>query len=370
MTKKKIGESIVIDGNARGCFTLPSGLGKGVYELIGEYKGTNVYRSSYDIKKLIIGWRTDIESLSAWYKVNERTRELTVTGRLVGYDDTGVAQPLKGEKIGLKVGVAVNPLGKSIRELSLDALTLKTTGGNITVNTDTNGTFTFKASIPTAYDEWEYRLYINYGGNFDYVSCVKERPLYIGDAPTFTGIHVDPVGYHLHPQGGFVVRGAVYLDRDVDDNGMAIEGATDIENGSIVFKVSKTGEDGTWENLVDHEGYKMKAQPLSENSGFVYQRVEFNYDEDEAFERYIYAQYGGASSNIGYKPSKSRVIHLYIDQYGVKLDHLNMSFPCAETVDKPVFVEYGVGKTCDFNMTYPDGSSLPEGDVDILLERE
>ena len=369
MTKKKIGESVVIDGNARGCFTLPSGLGKGVYELIGEYKGTSVYRPSYDIKKLIIGWKTDIEGLSEWYKVDDKGRELTVTGRLVGYDDTNVAQPLANQKIGLKIGVAENPLEKSIRELSLDALTLKTITGSTTVTTDSNGTFTFTTSIPEVYDEWEYRLYVNYGGNYDYVSCVKERPLYIGDAPTFVGIHVDPVGYHLHPQGGFKVRAAVFLDRDVDDNGMHIAGAKRIQNGSLIFKESNSGKDGTWTNLADHDGYKMSAQPLSENNGYVYQRVEFNFDEEAVFEKYIYAQYGGSSSNIGYKPMKSRVIHLYIDKYGVKLEHLNESSPCSNSIDTPIWVLYGTGKSC--NVAWTDGTAeLPTGDIDITLEND
>ena len=366
MAKKKIGSAVVQNGVARGCFTLPETLPKGVYELIGEYKGSNIYRPSYDVKKLIVGWKTDIQGLQSYYKVDELERVLTVTGRLVGYNDSGAEQPLANQKIGLKIGDEINPLGKGIMELSKEALTLKTSTGATTVTTDSQGFFTMKAYVPAVYDNWEYKLYVIYGGNYDYVSCTKQVPLYIGDAPTFTTISIKPSN-HLHPQGGYLIESAVYLRRDVDENGIPKEGAERLQVGRLTFKESNKGADGTYSTLYIDGLTKMKEAPLSNNNGWVRNRVMFHRDETDRFERYIYAQYSGSTSGFGYKSSRSVVLHIVVDSDGVKLEDLNVSFPCAPTTDDVLFIPYNATRTCA--LTIKNGTvAVPNGIIELRID--
>lgn len=366
MAKKKIGSATVVDGVARGCFSLPETLPKGVYELIGEYKGSSIYRPSFDVKKLIVGWKTDILFLSEWYKVDEYTRKLVVTGKLVGYNDEGIEQPLTNQKVGLKIGDEENPLGKGILELSKDALSLKTENNASTVTTDNGGNFTFEAYVPVVYDDWEYRLYVNYGGNYDYVSCVKQVPLYIGDAPTTTIIIIKP-SEHLHPQGGYLLESSVYLAKDVDINGIPKENAERITHGQLLFKESNSGKDGSFSNLVIDGTTKMMPVQLYQNDGFVKHRTMFNRDETDVFQRYIYAQYGGSNAGYGYKSSKSRVIHFVVDSEGTKLEALNVSFPCAKTDEDVIFIPYDVTTRC--KLTIKKGSNaVPAGVLEIRVD--
>ena len=366
MAKKKIGSATVVDGVARGCFTLPDTLPKGVYELIGEYKGSSIYRPSYDVKKLIVGWKTDILYLAEWYKVDEYTRKVTVTGKLVGYNDEGIEQPLTNQKIGLKIGDEQNPLGKGVIELSKEALSLKTLGGSAFVTTDNGGNFTFEAYVPVVYDDWEYKLYVNYGGNYDYVSCVKQVPLYIGDAPTTTIITIKP-SEHLHPQGGYLLESSVYLARDVMDNGLPKEGAEKITHGQLVFKESQSGQDGTFSNLVIDGTTRMVAVQLYQNSGVVRHRTMFNRPATDVFERYIYAQYGGSTVGYGYKSSKSRIIHIVVDSEGDILEGLNVSFPCANKETDVLFIPYDSLRSCD--LTIKKGTSnVPAGVLEIRID--
>lgn len=367
MAKKKIGSATVVDGIARGCFNLPDTLPKGVYELIGEYKGSAIYLPSYDIKKLIVGWKTDILYLSEWYKVDEYTRKVTVSGKLVGYNDEGIEQPLSNQRIGLKIGDEQNPLNKGILELSKEALSLKTEGNAAYVTTDTGGNFTFTAYVPIVYDDWEYRLYVNYGGNYDYVSCVKQVPLYIGDAPTVTLITIKP-GNHLHPQGGYLLESSVYLERDVTDDGIPKEGAERVTHGQLVFKESGSGKDGSYSNLVmSSDGTKMVAVQLYQNNGFVRHRTMFNRPASDTFERYLYAQYGGSEVGYGYKPSRSRIIHFVVDSEGTKLDGLNVSFPCAPTDSDVIFIPFDATTNC--KLTIKKGSNaVPAGVLEIRVD--
>lgn len=104
MAKRKIGSANVKDGIARGWFTIPERLGKGVYELLGEYLGNDVYRPSYDVKRLIIGWGSEFRNIQDVYVIPDGNRKLTITGKLVGFRNDHEVTPLAHEDVYIKIG--------------------------------------------------------------------------------------------------------------------------------------------------------------------------------------------------------------------------------------------------------------------------
>lgn len=372
MAKRKIGCSRVEDGVARGWFQLPERLPKGVYQLLGEYQGNEVYKPSYDVKYLIVGNGTAFTGLSEIYKVKEDDRRLRVTGRLVGYDENNDEVGLANQKIYLKLGDLNNPLSLTNEERSLDAVNLKTITDDAFVLTNSNGFFTFEGYIPEKFSEWEYQLYINFGGNYDYVSCSESRVVRIGLAPVYVRLEVFP-STHVHPQSGFLLRASVYLKKEIDTAGNPISGAQRIQVGNVIFKESNTGQNNTWSTMLNDTGIagsteKMAKQNLNLNDGYVLHRYMFNRDEDDNFDKYIYCQYSGAESGIGYKPAQSDIVHLKIDSTGTKLDNVVCTFPCASTVTTPIFKEYGESRTCAVTLKYSNGTNVPNGKVTTELE--
>lgn len=372
MAKRKIGCSRVEDGVARGWFQLPERLPKGVYQLLGEYQGNEVYKPSYDVKYLIVGNGTAFQGLTEIYNVKEDDRKLRVTGRLVGFDENNEEVGLANQKIYLKLGEYDNPLNLTNEERSLDAINLKTVTDDAFVRTNSNGFFTFEGYLPDKFSEWEYQLYINFGGNYDYVSCSESRIVHIGLAPVFVKLEVFP-STHVHPQSGFLLRASVYLKKEVDSAGNPLSGAQRIQVGNVIFKESNTGQNGTWSTMLNDTSVagsteKMVKQDLDLNNGYVLHRYMFNRDEEDNFEKYIYCQYSGATAGIGYKSAQSRIVHLQVDDTGVKLDNVVCEFPCASTMSTMLFKEYGSSRTCALTLKYENGTFVPDGKVTTEIE--
>ena len=369
MAKKKIGCAEVKDGVARGWFNLPENLKRGVYELLGEYQGNEVYQSSYDLKYLIIGLGTEFQGIQSVYQINEYERKLIITGRLVGFNEQNEEVGLENEKIGFKIGDIDNPLELEKEERSLDAITLTTVTGDNTIRTGDNGFFRFECYVPEKFKDWEYQLYIKYGGNYEYVSCVAQSIVRIGYAPTFTKIEIFP-STHLHPESGMILRASVYLLKDVDSFGEPKNGAERIDVGTVHFRHSNTGTDGTFYRLGNSFGQRsMQSQDLEDNDGWVIHRYNFNKSEHDSFQRYIYAQYSGSSEGIGYKPSYSRIVHITVDEFGDKIDDIRMQLATLDTELKTVFYVYGENPDKLLTFDYGDESKpVPLGYAKVRAE--
>lgn len=371
MAKKKIGCAEVKDGVARGWFNLPENLKRGVYELLGEYQGNEVYQPSYDLKYLIIGLGTEFQGIEEVYQVDEYERKLIITGRLVGYNEMNEDVGLENQKIGFKIGDIENPLNLEGEERSLDAVSLTTVTGDNTIRTGDNGYFRFECYVPEKFKDWEYQLYIKYGGNYDYVSCVKQTVLRIGYAPTFTRLEIFPSN-HLHPQSGMILRASVYLQKDIDSFGNPKDGAERITHGTVLFRHSNTGQDGsfiTLQNTGYGDGSYMTAQPLSTNNGWITHRYNFNRTNTVAFQEYVFAKYSGSREGIGYKPSNSRIIHLTVDENGDTLTDIRMQLATLDTELKTVFYVYG--ENPDKKLTFDYGSDdkpVPIGYSNVILD--
>lgn len=348
MAKKKIGCAEVKDGVARGWFTIPENLKRGVYELLGEYQGNEVYKPSYDLKYLIIGLGTEFQGIQASYTVDEYNRELTITGRLVGYNELNEEVGLENEKVQFKIGAYDNPLELSDEERSLDAINLATVLGEEEIVTGDNGFFKFQCYVPDKFKDWEYQLYLKFAGNYEYVSCIKSTLLRIGCAPTYTRLELFPnepntPNNHLHPQGAMILRASVYLAKDVDSFGVPKEGVERIKYGDVTIKWadSENAEAENWINIPNFGDTPSDKQPLDRNNGWVIHRHEFNGRLSDVYEKWIVCEYSGSKEDICYKPSKSRVIHITVDQYGEKGELIRMQLETLDTEQRAVFYVYG-----------------------------
>lgn len=366
MAKKRIGSSKVTDGVARGYFSLPETLGKGVYELIGEYGGTNIYKPSYDIKKLVIGWKTEVLDLDPYYRIGLANRGFKISGRLVGYDGTNTLTPLSNRKLKVKIIPVDNPLNKTDLERYYDATTLVTTTNKSSITTDAEGKFSALFTIPAKFTDWHYIGLIGYEGDNDFVASVQSFDFYIGNCPTYTRLTPVP-SYHIHPEGAVIFTVNVFKYEDLNDDGTLVSNAETVKYGNVVIKSSSTGADGTWSTMKDSSGEKMVAETITED-GIVRVRFNPNREANDIFDIYFYAQYSGSSSGIGYSPSQSEVIQVHFDAEGVHVNPINVEFPLAQEDSDVIFAIEGTSTASDIMLNYGDESHpVPNGKVNIEI---
>lgn len=368
MAKKKIGTSEVTNGEARDWFTISDQLDRGVYQLIAEYTGTDSYKPSHDIKKLIIGWATEIQNLQSYYQIDESTRTLTVKGKLIGYDNSNIEQPLANRTMSIKIGTIANE-NKSVYEQQLDgvALLLEQSSKN-TVKTDDEGKFIFNVIVPVNYTDWHYKLIVAFEGDDDYVSAISTADLYIGHATTHTVLQVDP-SYHIAPDGALTLRSFVVLAEDVID-GTVPNGTPHIKYGTVRFYTSKDGQ--TWKRITGDDDITYYYYDQLADDGKADIRVKFNFDTSEVTTRYFKATYSGSDDGLGYNPSNSKVAQIKIDVYGDKGLDVVFDIEDLDKTSKTIFLSTSE-ETQNKIVTIKYGSELipvPEGKVRYILYDE
>lgn len=367
MAKKKIGTSQVTNGEARDWFTINDQLDRGVYQLIAEYTGTNSYKPSHDIKKLIIGWYTEFQNLETFYKIDENIRNLTVTGKLVGYDNSNIAQPLKNRNVSIKIGSLANK-NKSVYEQQLDgvALSIENSSKNV-IKTDEEGNFTFNVIVPISFTDWHYKLIIAYEGDDDYISAINISDLYIGKATTFTSLHPEP-SYHIATNGSITLQSRVLLNEDVE-NGSRIEGADFIKYGVITFYMSKDAK--TWYHLTGEDSITYYYSDVLNEDGLGEIRISFNFDTSEVTTRYFKAVYSGSELGLGYNPSASRIVQIKIDAYGDNGDMIVFDIDDLDKQSKAIFLTQNEATEKTIYIKYgTDLKPVPEGTVRFILYDE
>lgn len=370
MAKKKIGTAPLKDGEAREWFPIEEELEKGVYQLIAEYSGSNIYRPSHDVKKLIIGWYAEIQA-DTHFRVDENKRTLTVKGRLLGYSDNNVPTPLKNRKVGVKIG-STNDENKNVYEQLVDGIPLYDiyTNSNIT-RTDADGYFTFNLQIPVQYHNKRYKLLLNYGGDYDYIACVHAANLYIGLADTFCSIHISP-SYHVKNNGSFILTSMVLLSEDVDKNGLRKPGTTRIRNGSVTYWISNNGKDG-WKQISASNDFNCFYHDTLFDDGLCEMRVYWGYDglpEGASITKYLKAVYTGSPDGLGYAKSQSRVIQIKIDEDGLSASRIYANLQGYQSGTKTLFVKSGEANIVKkYKMIYDDTKNpVPDGTLRFRVD--
>lgn len=358
--KEKIGSSKVRNGIAKDWFVLQKELPKGVYQLIAEYVGNAIYKPSYDVKKLIVGWYTEFRNLADYYVLNETNRTFTVSGKLVGTDDSNDIIPLPNRKIGFKI----RPIPTSDMhpfEQMIDATTLRSENGEAYAYTDNNGNFTFQLFVPNDIKWWRYNVLITFGGDYDFVMCTEVRTLYIGKIPTKTVLDVSP-GNHINSSGAVIFKAKTYSYENLDSNGNILDTNDTVKVGNITWYSSPNGKQFT----------KLVSTPESlERDGIVEHRLQFDYDLGESHELYIRAVYSGSSSGIGYQTSKSNIVHLTIDDYGDSAPLIRMQLVGLDTEQKTIY--FVAGEIGDKKLTldyFDDNKPVPLGECVLTAKKE
>ncbi len=360
MVKEFIGSSKVRNGLASDWFILEKNLPKGCYQLIAEYTGNEMYKPSYDIKKLIVGWYTEIRDLQEFYVVNLNTRKLSVSGTLVGTDDEGGISYLANKKIRFRLR-PVAPPGMHPFEQLVDAKTLYNENGEDYCYTDANGHFSFELFFPTVYDKWRYTLLVTFGGDYDYVMCTEARTVYMGDIPTKTVVSVAPSN-HIRNDGACILAARAYGYEYVDSSGELVDNPQPLMQGSITWFTSPDNRQWT----------KVNVAPESlARDGIVEHRMQFDYAPGETHELYIRAMYSGTTINgLTYKTSNSNSIHLTIDEYGDTASLIRMQLEDLDVEQKTIF--YVVDQISDKLLTLDygtDNSPVPIGECVVTAKK-
>lgn len=325
MAKEKIGQSQVRNGIAADWFVLQKNLPRGCYQLIAEYLGNSMYKPSYDIKKLIVGYYTEIRNLHEYYVVNMNTRKLVVSGKLVGTDDNGGITNLANRKIRFGIRSVAPPDMHPFQQL-VDAKNLYTENGDQYAYTDANGDFTIELYFPTELSHWKYTLLVTFPGDYDYVMCTEPRSVYMGKIPTKTVASIAPSN-HIRNDGACILKARTYSYEYVDNDGELVDLAESLTCGSI-----------TWYSSTDNLTWTRINKPEAlERDGVVEHRIQFDYDAGESHELYIRASFGGCDGDIGYQSSVSNVIHLTIDEYGDSASLIHMSLEDLDEEQKTIY---------------------------------
>lgn len=368
--KKKIGTSKVKNGVARDFFSISEDLPKGVYELIGEYKGSNVYKPSYDIKKLIVGNYAGFEGLKDFYKVTATDREIRVSGTLYGYDDNNTKRLLAGHQVYLRIGRFERNPTKSDYERVLDATVLSPPQnlgiGKKFVLTDENGKFTFTTSIPMNYTDYHYELFLYFMGTDDYVANVKRIDLYNGNMPTVCKMGIYP-SYNIKNDGVIVLRASVVEAEDVDANGNILNNATYITDGRITFWISENGIDN-WKRITFPDGSQIPDEYLLDTK-IVQTKYTFTEDKDVSKTFYFKAKYYGSKDAMGYADSESKIWSVLVDANGTTAKLIKSTISSFSAVsDNTIWCQYGEDSTGWYSLkTIVDNQPVPTGQLRMRL---
>lgn len=360
MVKEKIGQSKVRNGVAADWFILQKNLPRGCYQLIAEYLGNSMYKPSYDIKKLIVGYYTEFRNLREYYVVNLNTRKLIVSGRLVGTDDEGGITYLANRKIKFNVRAVAPPNMHPFEQL-VDAKDLYTENGDEYAYTDANGNFSIELYFPTTFQNWKYTLLITFPGDYDYIMCSEARPLYMGAIPTLTVASVEPSN-HIRNDGTCILKAKVYSYEDIDIDGQLIGNPQSLTCGNIKWFTSTNNL--TWKPI--------NAPPESlARDGVVEHRLQFDYDAGETHEIYIRATFTGCDGDIGYLTSNSNSIHLTIDEYGDSANPITMKLQDLVVDQKTIY--YVVDEISDKSLRFYYGTNtndpVPLGECVVTAKR-
>lgn len=360
MVKEFIGSSKVRNGIAADWFVLEKNLPKGCYQLIAEYLGNSMYKPSYDVKKLIVGWYTEIRNLKEYYVVDLSTRKLVVSGTLVGTDDENGITYLANRKIGFKIRPVAPPDMHPFEQL-LDAKVLYNENGDEYAYTDANGNFSFEVYFPTNLEHWKYSLLVTFGGDYDYIMCSEVRPVYMGDIPTRTIVSVAP-GNHIRNDGACILTARTYSYEYIGSDGELLGNAQPMMQGNISWFTST--DNRTWK--------RVNIAPESlERDGMVEHRMQFDYDPGETHELYIRAKYGGTKiGNMGYRSSDSNSVHLTIDEYGDSANLIRMQLQDLVVDQKTIY--YVVDEIQDKKLTFDYGDEahpVPLGECVVTAKK-
>lgn len=357
--KEKIGSSKVQNGIAKDWFVLEKELPKGVYQLIAEYVGNSVYKPSYDIKKLIVGWYTEFRNLEEFYVVDTSTRTVTVEGTLVGTDDDNDITPLANRRIGFKVRVV--PTGDMHPfEQMIDAKTIRSDTNETYAYTDNNGHFRFKLYFPPSLTWWRYNLLITFGGDYDYVMCSEVRRVYIGKIPTKTLLEITPSN-HIRNDGAAIFSARVYSYEALDSNLNVIDRLDTVKQGNISWYTSDDGK--AFKRLMT------RSESLARD-GIVEHRMQFEYDLGESHEFYLRAVYSGSNEGVGYQTSKSNIIHVTVDDYGDSANLIRMKLEGLDTEQKTIYYVAGEIGHKKLTLDYgTDNTPVPLGECVLTAKR-
>lgn len=342
MVKKYIGSSDVNNGVAEGEFTLPENLPKGVYQLIAEYKGSNIYKPSYDIKQLIIAWLSKL-TLSRYF-INGNTRELNASSILTGYDDDGNENYLPSRNIVFRIG-EWNPNDKrSTYQKYKEAIDLIPYQSTVPqVMTSAYGEAKARFFIPTSFTDEHYYLYAYYEGDNDYISAVAQNDLIIGERSTVIELTVKPSNHIYNYYGSCIVTGQVYL-RDDYYSGRRKDNATPITEGKLILKHGNSPDPTTHIVVDGDETYVKILSDTFEEDG----KVSFQYKmaDKEVKTRYVSAKYSGVTDKYGYSETNSTSqLVIVFDSSGDNYYNINTNFPTLIKGKNALFIEENV-PTC------------------------
>lgn len=360
MVKEYIGSSKVRNGVASDWFILQKNLPKGCYQLIAEYLGNEMYKPSYDLKKLIVGWYTEFRNLSEYYVVDLNTRKLVVTGTLVGTDDEGGISYLANKKIYFSLR-PVPPANMHPFEQLIEGTKLYTENGDEYVYTDANGNFTIELYFPTNITGWKYNLIPHFMGDYDYIMCAESRTVYMGAIPTKTVVSVAPSN-HILNDGTCILSARAYSYEYVDADGDLIDNPETLKQGSITWFSSPDNQ--TWTRM------DVRSEDL-DRDGVVEHRLQFDYPAGETNEIYIRATYSGTTINqMGYRSSTSNSVHLTIDEWGDTANLIRMTLEDLDTEQKTIF--YVVDQITDKVIKFDYGANnlpVPLGECVVTAKK-